>query len=92
MAAVPSIIPISDLRQDTAGVIKKMKANQEPVFITQRGRATAVLISAQSYEQTQYELGLLRAIAKGEAEAAAGEGVDLEIVFDEIDEVLADPK
>ena len=89
MASIPSIIPISDLRQDTAGVIKKMKTSQEPVFITQRGRATAVLVSAQSYEKTQYELGLLRAIAKGEAEAAAGQGVDLDTVFDDIDAMLA---
>ena len=89
MAAVPSIVPISDLRQDTAGVIKKMKTTQEPVFITQRGRATAVLVSAQSYEKTQYELGLLRAIARGEAEASEGKGTDLETVFEEIDEMLA---
>ena len=92
MSAIPEIIPISELRQDTAGVIKKMSATQEPVFITQRGRATAVLLSAESYERTQYELGLLRAIAKGEAEAAAGKGADLESVFDEIDKELAQPK
>ena len=89
MAAIPEIIPISELRQDTAGVIKKIRVTQEPVFITQRGRATAVLLSAQSYERTQYELGLLRAIAKGEAEAAAGKGIDLESAFEEIDAILA---
>ena len=90
MAAIPSIIPISELRQNTAGVIKKIKATQEPVFITQRGRATAVLVSAQSYERTQYELGMLKAIAKGEAEAVAGKGVDLETVFKEVDAMLAE--
>ncbi len=90
MAAIPSIIPISELRQDTAGVIKKMKATQEPVFITQRGRATAVLVSAQSYERTQYELGMLKAIAQGESEAAAGKGVDLDTVFKEVDSMLSE--
>ncbi|GMQ83033.1 MAG: hypothetical protein BMS9Abin05_2505 [Rhodothermia bacterium] len=90
MASIPSIIPISELRQDTAGVIKKMKATQEPVFITQRGRVTAVLVSAQSYERTQYELGMLKAIPKGVGEAAAGKGVDLETVFKEVDVLLAE--
>ena len=92
MAAIPSIIPISELRQDTAGVIKKTTATQEPVFITQRGRATAVLVSVDSYERTQYELGLLRAIAKGEAEAAARKGVSFETVFKEVDAMLAESK
>ena len=90
MAAIPSIIPISELRQDTAAIIKKMKTTQEPVFITQRGRATAVLVSVDSYERTQYELGMLRAIAKGEAEAASGKGVNLETVFEEVEAMLAE--
>ena len=88
MAAIPAIIPISELRQDTAGVIKKMTVSQEPVFITQRGRATAVLVSATSYERTQYELGLLKALAKGEAEAAEGKGIDMDTMFKEIEAIL----
>lgn len=90
MAGIPSIIPISELRQDTAGVIKKTHVSDEPVFITQRGRATAVLVSTESYERTQYELGLLRALAKGEAEAAAGKGEDLDTVFERIEARLAE--
>ncbi len=73
-----------------AGVIKKTRMSEEPVFITQRSRATAVLVSTRSYEKTQYELGLLRAIAKGEAEASAGTGQDLHTVFDKIDKLLAE--
>ncbi len=41
MTALPEIIPISDLRQDTAGVIKRVTASKEPVVITQRGRVSA---------------------------------------------------
>ncbi len=67
-----------------------MTSSQEPVFITQRGRATAVLVSAQSYENTQYELGLLRALAKGETEAAAGKGADIDTVFSDIDLMLSE--
>ena len=90
MTYIPSIIPISELRQDTAAIIKKTKATQEPVFITQRGRATAVLVSADAYERTQYELGMLRAIARGEAEAASGKGVDIETVFEEVEVMLTE--
>lgn len=83
MSALPAIIPISDLRQDTAGVIKRVVATGEPVVITQRGRASAVLVSADSYERTQYENELLRVLARGDAEIAAGVGRDAEDVMAE---------
>ena len=85
MSAMPNIVPISDLRQDAAGVIKRAAASDEPVFITQRGRASAVLVSSKSYERTQHELELLRLFARGEAEIEAGVGRDL-------DEVMADAR
>jgi prevent-host-death family protein len=92
MGALPLIIPISELRQDTAGVIKKMKSTDEPVFITQRGRATAVMVSAHSYERTQYELELLKVLAKGEAEIKAGKGIPIDEVLQELDNILSEDK
>jgi len=83
MSTLPVIIPISDLRQDTAGVIKRVVATDEPVVITQRGRASAVLVSADAYERTQYENELLRALVRGDAEIAAGLGRNAEDVMAE---------
>jgi prevent-host-death family protein len=83
MSAMPNIIPISDLRQDTAGVIKWAATSDEPVFITQRGRASAVLVSSSAYQRTQRELEILRLLARGEAEIAAGVGYDLDEVMEE---------
>lgn len=61
MAKVPAIVPVSDLRQDAAGVLKSVKSSNEPLFITQRGRATAVLMSLDAYERFEAE----RAEGKG---------------------------
>lgn len=83
MSAMPNIVPISDLRQDAAGIIKRAAASDEPVFITQRGRASAVVVSAQAYERTQHELELLRLFARGEAEIEAGAGRELDDVLAE---------
>ena len=83
MGTLPVIIPISDLRQDTAGVIKRVVASDEPVVITQRGRATAVLVSARAYERMQHENTILRVLARGDAEVAAGPGRDAEGVMAE---------
>lgn len=81
MSTLRTIIPISDLRQDTAGVIKRVTATNEPVVITQRGRASAVLVSAAAYQRTQHENEILRILAKGDAEIAAGLGRDAEDVM-----------
>jgi prevent-host-death family protein len=89
MSSLPSIIPISDLRQDTAGVIKRAAASDEPVVITQRGRASAVLVSARSYERTQHEIEILRLLARGEADIEAGIGYDLDQVMADAREFLA---
>ena len=89
MSALPTIIPISDLRQDTAGIIKRVVASDEPVVITQRGRASAVLVSAEAYERVQHENEILRVLARGDAEIAAGLGRDAEDVMAEARALLA---
>jgi prevent-host-death family protein len=83
MSVLPAIIPISDLRQDAAGVIRRVVATDQPVVITQRGRASAVLVSADAYERIQYENDLLRVLARGDAEMAAGLGRDADDVLAE---------
>lgn len=88
MSTLPAIIPISDLRQNAAGIIKRVVATDEPVVITQRGRASAVLVSADAYERTQYENELLRVLARGDAEAFAGLGRDADDVMAEARKLL----
>ena len=91
MSTVPDIVPITDLRQDASGVIKRAAASRQPVFITQRGRAAAVVVSAQAYERTQHELEILRLLARGAAEIEAGGGYTLAEVLAEADELLGRP-
>lgn len=88
MSAAPNIVPISDLRQDASAILKRASASGEPVFITQRGRASAVLVSAGAYERTQHELEILRLRARGAAEIEIGVGYDLHSVMAEADALL----
>ncbi|HEV8308642.1 MAG TPA: type II toxin-antitoxin system Phd/YefM family antitoxin [Methylomirabilota bacterium] len=89
MVKVPDIIPITDLRQDAAAALKRARESRQPVVITQRGRAAAVLVSVETYERAEHERQLLRLLARGEREIAAGEGYDLDSVLAEADELLA---
>jgi prevent-host-death family protein len=89
MSKVPAIVPISDLRDDAASVLERMKQSQEPVVITQRGRAAAVLVSIEEYERSEHERELLRLLVQGDREVAAGKGHALEDVLKDADRILA---
>lgn len=91
MSAMPHIVPISELRQDASSIIKQASTSGDPVFITQHGRASAVLVSTGAYERTQRELEILRILAQGEADIAAGNGSDAADVFAAADDLLARP-
>jgi PHD/YefM family antitoxin component YafN of YafNO toxin-antitoxin module len=61
---------------------------REPLIITQRGRAAAVMVSVEAYEHFQHELELLRLLARGEKEVEKGRGYDLDTVLAEADRLL----
>jgi len=88
MSKVPDIIPISDLRQDAAGVLERVRSSRKPLVITQRGRAAAVMVSVETYQRSEQERELLRLLVQGEKEIASAEGYTLEEVMAEADRVL----
>ena len=88
MARVPDIIPVTDLRQDAAAALKRARESRQPVVITQRGRATAVLVSIEAFQKSEHERQILQLLATGEREIAAGRGFDLDRVLAEADEIL----
>ena len=89
MGKLLNILPISDLRQDAAKILKKLRDNQEPIIITQRGRAAAVIIGFEAYEKAVHDTEILRLLAKGEKEIEIGEGYDLCTVLAEADLILS---
>ena len=88
MGKLLNIIPVSDLRQDAAKVLKQLRNQKEPLVITQRGRAAAVIISVEAYEKSENEKEILRLLAKGDKEIELDEGYDLDTVLAEADSLL----
>ena len=88
MPHVPDIIPVSDLRQGAAELLGRVRKTRKPVVITQRGRAAAVIVSVESYEEAEREREILRRIARGEREVKSGRGYDLASVMAEADRLL----
>ncbi len=90
MGKLLNIVPISDLRQDASNILKKLSKSKDPLIITQRGRASAVMISVDAYEESEHEKELLRLLAKGEKEIEIGQGYDLDAVLAEADAFLSE--
>ena len=89
MRKAPDSIPVTDLRQDAAAALRRVRTSKRPLVITQRGRAAAVMVSLEAYARREYEWQILRLLARGEREIAAGEGYDLASVLAEADRLLA---
>lgn len=89
MPTLPEIVPITDLRQDAAAVIDRVRRSSKPLVITQRGRPAAVVLSPEAYERGEREKEILQLLVRGDREIAKGRGHDLDEVLREADRLLA---
>ena len=64
--------PISYLKAHAAEVLTRLAEQREPLVITQNGEAKAVLQDVASFEETQETLALLKILALGNSDVAAG--------------------
>jgi prevent-host-death family protein len=51
-----NIIPVTDLQRQAAQILTELSDSSEPFVITQRGRATAVLLTAKRYAEIEEDL------------------------------------
>ena len=64
--------PITYLKANAAEVLAQLGQRREPLVITQNGEARAVLQDIASFEETQETLALLKILALGNQDLAAG--------------------
>ena len=73
-----NIIPVTDLQRQASQIIASLAESEEPVVVTQRGRATAVLMTAERYSEIEAdlkrldELELLETVEASRLEIAEG--------------------
>ena len=70
---MPTIKPISDLRNKTNELSALIHKSGEPVFITKNGEGDMVLMSLAQYAELQRKIELYGKLAAAEARAAGGE-------------------
>ena len=77
---------ISILKANAARLLDRIAQDRRPMVITQNGKAKAVLQDVVSYEETQETLALLKMLALGSDQVAAGKVASLAEVVDRIRE------
>lgn len=69
------IIPITDLQRQSSQIVNDLSESDEPVVITRRGRAAAVLLSVERYSRIEEgldELEMLHLMERGLEDFRAG--------------------
>ena len=75
------IISLSDFKSDASQWLKRLQDESDAVVLTQNGRASAVVQSYETFQRQQQALLMLKLLAQGEADIAAGRLIPQEEVF-----------
>ena len=67
---MPTIRPVSDLRNHFAEITREVQESQEPVFLTKNGVGSIVVMSMESYEQRRYDSMVYDKLREAEIQAA----------------------
>ena len=84
LKATEDLIPITDLRQNSARIVKRLRSERRPVIILQRGRSAAVMERVEDFEQRLERLDLLEAIVRGLQDSQSGKVVSSEQMMREL--------
>ena len=74
---------LSDFRTEPNAVIKQIHETHRPVYITDRGKPTAVLVDLEEYERQREKMELMEAIIEGEEDFQKGRFKDVKMFFRE---------
>ena len=83
------IISLSDFKSDASQWLKRLQEESDAVVLTQNGRASAVVQSYDTFQRQQQALLMLKLLAQGEADIAAGRLIPQEEVFAKLRERFA---
>jgi prevent-host-death family protein len=81
MSQRADVKPITYLKNRTAELLREVSEGGHAVTITQNGEARAVLMDVDTYDRWRSSMALLKLLALGEADVAAGRTVKQSDVF-----------
>lgn len=82
------LVPVNELRANLAAVLKRVERTGQPVVVTQRGKAAAVLIHPHELDELDEQKELVHKVLRGLSESESGNLIDEDDVWNEIDEIV----
>jgi PHD/YefM family antitoxin component YafN of YafNO toxin-antitoxin module len=82
-------VTVSDLQANASAVLAEVRAAKAPTAILEGEQPAVVLMSLVAFEKAEEETRILKRLAKGELEIAAGTGHELAEVLADADRILA---
>ncbi len=78
------IKPISFLKAHVAEIMDELAEHHRPLVITQHGKARAVLMDVESYDQMKESLAMLALLAQSESDIRQDRLIDHEKLFSDL--------
>ena len=72
-------------KRNTSGMMKRMKKTGRPLVLTVKGKAEAVVMDAEVYQELADHLDAVAGIRRGLAQAKKGMGRPVDEVFDDLE-------
>lgn len=91
MTKALNILPLSHLQRDAPTALKRVRKSKNPLVVTHGGKPAAILLSLEAYQKGEQEREILKLLALGEREIAAGKGYDLDDVLAEAGALISKP-
>jgi prevent-host-death family protein len=82
------LVPVADFRTNLAKYLDQVADGGRPVVVTSRGRAAGVLVSPETLDEIEAERELVQKVLAGLRDVAAGDLVDEDEVWAELDGIL----
>jgi prevent-host-death family protein len=79
------IYSFTTFKRNSSDLMKHMKKTGRPLVLTINGKAEAVVLDPNTYQQVAETLDAIARIRRGLAQANRGEGQTVDAVFDELE-------
>ena len=83
------IYSLTAFKRDTTGLMKRMKRSRRPLVLTVKGKAEAVLMAPDVYQELAERLDAIEGIRRGLSQARRGLGRPVDEVFDALERDIA---
>src|SRR5947209_2858 len=85
MVLAKDIRTVTEMKTRAAQLLEEVNLEKRPLIITQDGKARAVMMDVDSYEELRSAIGLLKLVAQGEQDIRAGRWVEQSRLFERLE-------